>query len=86
MNIFDNLIKDTEIIGISQLNATDDDRGTVHSPYTTYSFRLFLKNTHLTIYSPDFSKQQSVDKDAWLKKYLHYRSIIAVQIGEVQEQ
>jgi len=85
MNIFDNLIKDTEIIGISALTSNDESRGTTEDPYTSFVFKVYLKNTQLAIYSPEFSKSQVQKKDAWLKKYLVAREAIAQQIGELTQ-
>jgi len=84
MNIFDHLIKDTEIIGISDLNASEDNRGTTHSPYTTYSFSVYTKNHSILIVSPEFSNAFKEKKDNWIRKYLDARSLISKQIGEIE--
>lgn len=83
MNIFEHLIKDTEIIGISDLNALEDDRGPARSNYTTYSFRVYTKNHSILIVSPEFAPEKKEQKDKWLRKYLDARSLIAKQIDEI---
>lgn len=80
MNIFDSLIKDTEIIGVGALNAQED------WAIITYSFRVFTKSSTINIYSPRFGVAQTAQKDAWLKKYQIVREKISEQIGELQPE
>lgn len=89
MNIFENLIKDTEIIGISSLNSTEGytTTGHINYPNVEYSFRVFTKGSSLSVYSPTFRNTTNPGKnnaDDWLKKYLSIRNSIAIQIGELQ--
>ncbi len=84
MNIFDHLIKDTEIIGISDLNCSEDDRGPSRSLYTTYSFRVYTKNHSILIVSNEFAPDKKEQKDNWLRKYLEARTLIAKQIDEIE--
>lgn len=85
MNIFENLIKDTEIIGIGDLNGTEANHGCAGTELQ-YSFRVFTKASSIMIYSPSFTTGQVNNADAWLKKYLQVREKIAEQIGEVKAE
>jgi len=83
MNIFENLIKDTEIIGIGALNCSETPAGSQGGINKDYSFRIFTKQSNITIYSPRFHSSQKNTIDAWLKQYLLLRSSVAAQIGEL---
>jgi hypothetical protein len=85
MNIFDHLIKDTELIGIGPLNSTESTPGSESTTIVEYSFRVFTKSSSIVIYSPAFSKKQGANADEWLKKYLEVRSKVADQIGELKQ-
>lgn len=89
MNIFDNLIKETEIIGIGALNSTESQSGArvgtlLANTTIEYSFRVFTKSSSIVIYSPAFGKDQLENANAWLKRYLEIRDRIASDIGELQ--
>lgn len=84
MNIFDHLIKDTEIIGIGDLNATETQPGSPATAQVEYSFRVYTRASSITIYSQAFPKESS-EADNWLKKYLTHRAAIAQQIGEINQ-
>lgn len=83
MNIFNHLIKDTEIIGITDINAIKDHRHC--AAYTTYSFRVITKSNSFLVVSPEFSDADKKNRFRWLKNYLNIRSLIAEQIGEVTQ-
>lgn len=83
MNIFDHLIKDTEIIGIGPLNSTETQPGSKTTTIVEYTFRVFTKSSAITIYSPAFELSKAQLIDAWLKKYVIVREKIAEQIGEL---
>lgn len=85
MNIFENLIKDTAIIGIGALNATESTPGSPSTRIVEYTFRVFTHAASITIYSPPLSKADINKADEWLKKYLHIREKIAEQIGELKQ-
>ncbi len=85
MNIFDNYIKDTEIIGIGTHNSTETTPGSATTRQVEYTFRVFTKASAITIYSPAFNMANTVGIDAWLKKYVILREKIAEQIGELNQ-
>lgn len=85
MNIFEHLIKDTEIIGIGPINSTETTPGSSTTRQVEYTFRVFTKASSITIYSPAFNMANTVGIDAWLKKYVIIREIIAEQIGELKQ-
>lgn len=86
MNIFDNFIKDTEIIGVGALNSTESQPGSLTTKVIEYSFKVFTKASTIVIYSPGFGQNQVQNADAWLKKYCSIRQQIADQIGELSIQ
>lgn len=83
MNIFGNLIKDTEIIGVGDVNGSECTPSDAVTE-VTYSFKVFTRSNTIMIYSPAFGKNQNGSADAWLKRYLQIKQLIATQIGELE--
>lgn len=82
MNIFDNIIKDTELIGISELLSQD-----LPGQLVQFYFTVYTHSNKINITSPNFSTAfKLAAKDAWLKKYLEIRAHIAEQIGELNAE
>jgi len=85
MNVFDHLIKDTEIIGISAINFMENTPGSATTKLVSYSFRIYTHASSITIYSKEYGMNDSAKADAWLKQYLQVREKVAQQIGELQQ-
>lgn len=86
MNIFENLIKDTEIIGVGKLNSTESTPGSATTTIVQYTFKVFTRLSTIMIYSPEFRITNPDNMNDWLKQAMIIREKIAVQIGELEPQ
>lgn len=83
MNIFGHLIKDTEIIGISEITSREEIPGDKSTAVLSYHFRVYTKASSILITSPEFGKHQSESASAWLNNFCSIKQHIAAQIGEI---
>lgn len=81
MNIFDNFIQDTEIIGIGRLNLNENACSN-GSGLVTYSFKVLTKSSSLTIYSNECVVGTDYET-TWLEKFAQVRIRILAQIKEI---
>ena len=79
MKVFEHLILDTAIIGVSDLSGHNIPGDRVQLFFTVYTTA-----NKINISSPVFEKKTEAGKEQWIKDYLTHRAIIAIQIGEVQ--
>ncbi len=77
MNIFQNFILDTEIIGISNL-----DKNYYSDSSSYYSFKVFTKNNSIRISSGVLTHESPHEK-TWISKYAVIRNRIMQQINEL---
>src|SRR5690606_4355332 len=78
MRVFDHLILDTEIIGISPLaihGSANVAKGRIQ-----YSFRIYTKSNTILITSPDFLSED----EQWRDRYFQVRELVAAQIQELK--
>ena len=85
MKVFEHLIKDTEIIGISAINFMENTPGSATTKLVSYSFRIYTHASSITVYSPEYGMAERAKADAWLKEYCIVREKVAHQIGELQQ-
>jgi len=79
MNIFDTLIKDTEIIGISMYTAHEQY---ALSKLISYSFRIITHNSSVLI-SSSLMDPDAEDAGKWLNRYALIRHKVRMQIEDL---
>ncbi len=75
MNIFDHLLDERKIIGISPLSTHGSS---THGPIS-YSFRVYLESNTVLIISPDYKEEN----EGWKTEYIRVRNMVADQIKEL---
>ena len=82
MNIFGHRIKDTEIIGISPLVATQED----HLGLISFQLTVYTKMNNINIYSTQFAIADKEAQRFWQEGYRTAEKLICEQIGEIAHQ